>query len=306
MVDGPMLFAGAMVRAMLDGRKTRTRRVLTPQPIGHVAAQPLISFNHGVAEFSLGPDDRKPNGDLIWRRLPSEGDRFWVRETWAVGRIYDGVKPRHINPQGIPQFCGVRYAATDERLGIKDRPSIHMPRWASRITLTVTDMRVQRLQDLSEDDAIAEGLIAYRFDDPDGETRRRWHWLDDVEREDAHYLARDAFAALWNSLNGDGAWEANPWVVETTFQLGRHNIDNDHPVAAPAGIDPVFYKGQIITAMALVYLTGMKGSPEPFTMQQATLAAIATWESDWGDTGPRTIAQAIEAAQDDLSYWAEG
>ncbi|MEH7827630.1 hypothetical protein [Gemmobacter denitrificans] len=112
----------------------------------------------------------------------------------------------------------MRYAATDacadlaaDVRGYPWRPSIHMPRWASRITLTVTDVRVQRLQQISEADAVAEGVSP--ISEP-----------NDLKWE--HYSPHGvAFAALWNSLHGHGAWEANPWVVVPTFTVAHGNID---------------------------------------------------------------------------------
>ena len=184
MTDRPILFSGPMVQALLAGAKTQTRRTLARQPQDHhwrhlpnynlgvtvLDAQggTVASFAHtyradpviGGAGSSFGVD-KEPL--LPLRYAP--GDRLWVRERWAVSTIYDGVAPRDVAQ------CGVRYAATDERLGIKDRPSIFMPRWASRLTLTVTHVRVQRLQEISEADAKAEGVprltTASRFD-PDG------------------------------------------------------------------------------------------------------------------------------------------
>lgn len=195
MIDRPILFSGPMVRALLNGRKTQTRRVLR----------------------TTGGTFKSPN----YRR----GDRLWVRETWAVGNIYDGMAPRDINPGGKPGWCGIRFAATQDRIGIKDRPSIFMPRWASRLTLTVTNVRVQRLQDISEDDAIAEGCRPYFDHDNPSEHAG--------PNGTVHLMAPlrgpvDDFHRLWDSLNADRApWASNPWVCAVSFTVHPFNIDQE-------------------------------------------------------------------------------
>lgn len=198
MSDRPILFSAPMVRALLAGTKTQTRRVLKPQP----------------GPCGVYADIRSAKRAL----RVVKGDRLWVRETWAVGGIYDGIPPRDINPEGKPGWCGIRYAATDERFGIKDRVSIHMPRWASRLTLTVTDVRVQRLQAISEEDAEAEGCA---LDYADG--FQVWY----VPGAGARHAptAVGCYANLWDSINGAGAWDANPWIVAYTFTVENCNID---------------------------------------------------------------------------------
>lgn len=227
MAERPILFSAPMVRALLAGTKTQTRRVLKPQP---------------------GDDGKFADLKSCYRaHRIMRGDRLWVRETWAVGSIYDGMPPRDINPGGKPGWCGIRYAATDERFGIKDRVSIHMPRWASRLTLTVTDVRVQRLQDISEEDAIAEGAT-HRLA-CSGFMGRNIGWSMDwsvvgqpsrfarnggtlAERDVSLGSAVSAFAGFINGLhdpkwnhNGDGIFGANPWVAAYTFTVARRNID---------------------------------------------------------------------------------
>ena len=96
------------------------------------------------------------------------------------------------------------------------RPSIHMPRWASRITLEITDIRVERLQEISEDDAKAEGVEPWVI----GDGWREYGLPPDVEAAGTHPLrsARDSFASLWESINGPGSWKANPWVWVIEFR----------------------------------------------------------------------------------------
>jgi hypothetical protein len=122
------------------------------------------------------------------------GDTLWVREAHALS---------------MP----VRYVATDAIHELrKKRPSIHMPRWASRITLKITDVRVERLHDISEADALAEGIV----EKPD----RIW-WVDDGDPEHGFGSPRAAYAELWSSINGPGSWDANPWVWAVSFEVSQ-------------------------------------------------------------------------------------
>lgn len=186
MSDKPILFSAPMIRALLDGRKTQTRRALKPP--------------YGTLEF-------QPDG--TWKPICTKffpGDRLWVREqcaTWE-GRANDVVYRATEPDQGWADLVH------DQKHGApwKRRTSIHMPRWASRLTLIVTDVRVQRLQDISDADALAEGCRGYVSPCGDyGET------------------PREEFHGLWNSIHGPDAWDANPWVVALTFDVHRSNID---------------------------------------------------------------------------------
>lgn len=208
MAERPIIFSAPMVRAMLDGRKTQTRRVL---PLAHPkfshqnVLDPDMLVDKQYVWFWDGVHDCV---GASWPLPYAPGDRLWVREncaTWgdheAIYRADDAVE------YGL--------AVSDGKFGAKwkARPSIHMPRWASRLTLTVTDVRVQRLQDISEADAVAEGcdaVLALTIKRPNG----------------AHPgNPRECYCDLWNSLHGPGAWDANPWVVAVTFTVQRGNID---------------------------------------------------------------------------------
>jgi hypothetical protein len=216
--ERPILFSGAMVRAILEGRKTQTRRVMKPQlgPCNHCLNDEWAK-EHGepypVPTTWFADDEDNwccatcGNGmhmtreDVAGIRCPygKHGDRLWVRETWATIREYDAFSPCKLAGDDF-----VYYAASDSWndhdpmnvLG-KLRPSIFMPRWASRLTLEVTGVRVERLCDISGMDAVAEGYAA-GGNSSDGESR-----------------AREAF------LNGDWARskrEANPWVWVIEFK----------------------------------------------------------------------------------------
>lgn len=214
MADQPIIFSDPMVRALLAGRKSQTRRLLSLR---------------GYRDFSaFGPSDN-PGYDWHFRRadgcwcdvtdqrlrklLPyAVGDRLYVREAL------------YLDPLCIPANI---YKADEQRVVWRTReqavwlneyahgtvPSIHMPRWASRLTLTVTDVRVQRLGHMSEADAVAEGI--YR------EREQCWS----ADGEGCFASPKIAFHHLWDSLHGAGAWAENPWVIALTFTVEQRNID---------------------------------------------------------------------------------
>lgn len=210
-----------MVRAILDGRKTQTRRIVKPQPVGTSVTHnndrtQWFGWEHGITGEAL----RCPYG------VP--GDRLWVREAWRAHVAADTIAPRNLLHVAWddPDKARIAYEEDPSALGTSSwahrgryRPSIHMPRWASRITLEVTDVRVQRLNDISEEDAMAEGV---RRVTKDGMTEKfcvydkgdysSTPWAEMPRRP------RDVFAGLWESINGPGAWDANPWVWTITFK----------------------------------------------------------------------------------------
>lgn len=213
MADKPIIFSGPMVCALLDGRKTQTRRVLNPQP---------KVLNNGIW-YRPYPVLRP----LQWQYLHGDriagftdaryapGDRLYVREHWRIETTaFDCFPPREI-PPGQP----ILYEA-DAQWGLNKttgrfRQAMHMPRWASRLTLTVTDVRVQRLQEISGEDCLAEGVQCAT--------------CDAMKASACHgrgcFASIDAYRTLWNSLHGPGAWEANPWVAAYSFTVQRGNID---------------------------------------------------------------------------------
>lgn len=193
MTDRPIIFSGAMVRALLDGRKSQTRRTLKPQP------------------------DTLPNG-FAGLRLPyAVGDRLWCREVWGLGVSDHGNCPRY--RATMDYRCGDKIRSHHEG-PFTWRSPIHMPRWASRLTLIVTDVRVQRVQSITEEDARAEGVCETAF----------WERAEHKVSAGAPWsVDRLAFADLWNSLHGPGAWDANPWVAALTFTTHHQNIDQMEP-----------------------------------------------------------------------------
>lgn len=228
MADRPIIFSASMIRALLSGSKTQTRRILKPQPIEPVSHPPLISFNHGVAEYSLGPNCRKANGDLIWWKLPAPGDRLWVREAFWIQKYDDDTfRPAELDASNTRW----RYVADGadgaplDPMGAagKLRPSIHIPRWASRLTLIVEGVKIERLQDISEEDARAEGVE--RISDWEGVERYRHYTCPDLAIPYTGVAAKISFSTLWESIHGEEAWIANPWVVAISFRVVKANID---------------------------------------------------------------------------------
>lgn len=223
MTDRPILFSAPMVRAILAGRKTQTRRLTKDQssemPIGGAAYDRDFAPQHpyfwrsGFDGSPIKPLDPQPKIQI--------GDRLWVRESWQLhSRATD--------------FCTVAYMASVNHSGWSDahelfpdkfaagmrpipfqqgwRPSIHMPRWASRLTLTVTEIRVDRLQNINERDAYREGAPLAGENTEYGDERNYY----------------EGFMDVWDSINGKtkgATWADNPWVAAYTFTVEKRNID---------------------------------------------------------------------------------
>ena len=211
MGERPILFSGAMVRALLAGTKTQTRRLA--KGIGRYSDGSLVR---------LSPDDSSPCDGEVRCPYGAPGDRLWVRETWRTEELADGTDGVRF-PDGAFCACentpevgdawGSQHSAKSARRGTVWRPSIHMPRWASRLTLEVTGVRVERLQDISEADARAEGAQVVPFYPDDGfPLSDGWTHVGDDGKCVLYTSARDSFRSLWESINGAEAWASNPWV----------------------------------------------------------------------------------------------
>lgn len=221
MKERPILFSGPMVRALLAGAKTQTRRLVRPQPKGRLnpwtdASEPGDVYVDGrvpvMCVESRGRNKRDA-GELSLLPVESPygdpGDRLWVRETWLyVGPGSGSDLPEYVAERADPknhkgEHCWYRGDPSWDQgdpSSLRWTPSIFMPRWASRLTLEVTDVRVQRLQDITEEDATAEG-VAPQF------------------KRKAHGPHQQAFMELWDSLNAKRAtWDSNPWVWAVTFR----------------------------------------------------------------------------------------
>lgn len=215
MSQRPILFSAPMVRAILEGRKTQTRRVVRGAP-NRVLWQPVVLHGHGGWVDEHGRPVRCLYGQ--------PGDRLWVRETWMPDAPRDGswpdasfygskCSPLSTIPEDYrkPEHCLFR--STWDLDGpdlVGWKPSIHMPRWASRITLEITGVRVERLQDISEADACAEGLD---YDPGEGGVFH-FHGLAGCCSD----TAIGSYRKLWESINGPGSWDANQWVWVIEFK----------------------------------------------------------------------------------------
>lgn len=213
--ERPILFSAPMVRALLAGTKTQTRRAIRfPESMLDDGAMPTICYGGGdwgrqgvgFSFYVAGTGTR-----VLPCRYGLSGDRLWVRETWQA--VSGNDRARRIVTQPRPDTGWIEYAATprDDEPAYKWRPSIHMPRWASRILLEVTDVRVQRLQDISEADARAEGCCATgwtpSYSNPDNAGMDRGK------------SAIEDYAELWESINGAGSWGRNDWVWAVSFRV---------------------------------------------------------------------------------------
>ncbi|HCL3204988.1 TPA: hypothetical protein N2A04_001738 [Pseudomonas aeruginosa] len=201
--ERPILFNEQMVRAILEGRKTVTRRVMKPQPdfLGSMV-DPNTPFK--TLDAGLHARITCPYGE--------PGDRLWVREAWAADAQVDAIAPRDLSqgePIWYPADFSVRQTGCSMISKGRGRPSIHMPRWASRILLEITAVRVERLQDISEEQALAEGVRGEPCDHARQACADIGCWGD---------TAKGAFGFLWESLNGEGSWAANPWVWVVEFK----------------------------------------------------------------------------------------
>jgi hypothetical protein len=255
MIDHPIIFSAPMVQALLAGRKTMTRRILN-LPKKTFSGGPIYerkdmggwepTTSGGGGCFTIGKNGERipaPERIAIWHKTTGvcmetpiqPGDRLWVRENWRTFVSLDDVKPRDLWAPGCGRGGGVRFEAdagglsitkdgehfygvrdTDAPFG-KQRPSIFLPRWASRLTLIVQSVKVERLQDISEADADAEGFAG---DFP--------HVLfPELFPDKAGALTiPECFGRLWNSINGPDAWAANPWVAAIGFRVIKANIDS--------------------------------------------------------------------------------
>lgn len=212
MADKPIIFSGPMVMALLDGRKTQTRRVLKPQPTIDANGKSWSwEGRNGPFVGATGTHIKGFPETAVRHSRINPGDRLWVREAHILlpptayrGSIGVGTIQQREHPTDRTMACVFR-EGFDRSGSPYWRPSIHMPRWASRLTLIVTAVCVQRLNDITRGDAMAEGCPFPNMQEgPD---------------------PRDWYAGRWDTLHGPGAWTANPWVAAYTFTVHHSNID---------------------------------------------------------------------------------
>lgn len=212
MTDRPIIFSGAMVRALLEGRKTQTRRLLQGKFTGEILEFVLVGTDTKSGRPVYEMKDRNGNPVYISRGAPFQsphflppyavGDRLYVRESYAP-RYFDGGKDAY-----QADWTGESADCVPEP---KWTPAIHQFKKASRITLTVEAVKVERLQDISDDDAKAEGCEPIYDCHLPGHEPHPYYW---------------GFQKLWQSLNAKRApWDSNPWVVVPQFKVHKCNID---------------------------------------------------------------------------------
>ncbi|AOP93606.1 hypothetical protein RJO02_004337 [Enterobacter hormaechei] len=216
MIERGMIFNGEMVRAILDGRKTQTRRIIKDCTVGRDPISKFIQI--GKKFIGCYPEDVP---ELIREccTYGVPGDRIWVRETFQ-GPLFDFEQMEAYQEDSSkfkkPEFCVYKadgkpapeFFDADDNLHCGWRPSIHMPRWASRITLEITGVRVEQLKSISEEEARSEGVARLR----------EGFWKHYQPGWTQHQLsARGSFATLWDSIYGSGEWDRNPWVWVVEF-----------------------------------------------------------------------------------------
>lgn len=234
MKERGMIFNGEMVRAILDGRKTQTRRIMAPQPADDIERG--IFPNPEVIGWKSSRRHKHGSTTAHFCHYGKPGDRIWVRETWGVvshafsddGLMIDWVPDRpataiHEMPFGNGYYSGYAIYAADGDFtwgdddGYEDgrscwKPSIHMPRAASRILLEITNVGVQRLQDISSGDAVREGICHLPA------SGRYCVSPRDQYFGGASHSAKEVYSWLWSSIYGEESWKANPWVGVIEFK----------------------------------------------------------------------------------------
>ena len=197
--ERPILFSAPMVRALLAGTKTQTRRIVKQRKDRQLGC--YLAPCELAGEVNAGKFDNCPYGH--------PGDRLWVRESFQP-LLADGVEYADSNWEtgagyqiNYPASGGaVEYIDMDDNIKSGSKPSIHMPRWACRILLEIVSVRIEKLQTTSEADAEAEGV----------------DFLRHVPDADETLTAAQLYACLWDSINGDGSWDTNPWVWVVEFK----------------------------------------------------------------------------------------
>jgi hypothetical protein len=271
----PILFSAPMILALLDGRKTQTRRIVKPQPSAYAGGihpahagranlkpTPYFDSYRNAPRTEANPgrisqrwcwwtEDDRQGPDWIKCPYGVPGDVLWARESGLEGKrpsdfrifAHDAAPGRYwVNSDAGRYGASYGSAITRESMirtgSWKVRPSIHMPRWASRLTLQITDVRVEKLQDISEGDAEAEGV------EPPATERENHDWsicpecggtgLHGALGANLGYMEVDCadcdthkkrYQHLWNKINGDGSWDANPFVWALTFTVHQQNVD---------------------------------------------------------------------------------
>lgn len=231
MKEYPIIFSPEMVKAILEGRKSVTRRVIKPQPdengVGYMKHAPLLWDSIFREPWSPWKWDTE-EGERIYKNCHygEPGDVLWVRENWTQnGLNYYRYQADWLDTKPGESNGTFTNPSVPEKFRGKWKPSIHMPRVAARILLRVTDVRVERLQDICANDAIAEGIETYTH--ANGDIVYNCYQCDDKGHIGGQNMCDDggfknhllSFASLWTNINGYESWNSNPWVWVVAFEV---------------------------------------------------------------------------------------
>jgi hypothetical protein len=198
-IEHPILFSTPMVQAILEGRKTQTRRIVSKSNSLHSLVWDAFDWSEVYVNSPVGLKVKCKGQEELWRIWPKweVGDILWVRESF----VYRDKHDKYYYKADHTQFDPYAHSGW--------KPSIHMPRAACRIRLQITDIRVERLQDISEEDAIAEGIT------PHNHSGNAWYFMENVYYTDDPV---SAYEKLWSKINGEESWNQNPWVWAIAFK----------------------------------------------------------------------------------------
>lgn len=201
MTERPIIFNAAMVKAILDGRKTQTRRLMKEQPCDPRHPASLFKCPYGKV------------GDQLWVRENFQpllaDEKTWDDQPYVNYKTGEGYTASYPATDGV-----IEYLTADDEVKSNVKPSIHMPRWASRIQLEITNIRYEKLQKISEEDAYSEGIKRLYPDKP--EENHASICIDGIHCN--FNKATECFKCLWESINGEDSWDKNPYVWVVSFK----------------------------------------------------------------------------------------
>ena len=201
MKEHPILMSDAMVCALLDGTKTQTRRIIKPRHSG-VICGPAAEPGFAIEQWGGGSWSCAVHTECLPCPYGFSGDRLWIKETFYTSFIHDEEKPIR---ETSPIFYCAGSRGCKKLSGGRTRPSIFLPRWASRIIRDIVEVRVQQVQDITEEDAVAEGVMT-------------WAEACCAKGNPRDLSAIGYYEILWNSINGQNSWNENPWIWAITLR----------------------------------------------------------------------------------------
>lgn len=281
MKERPILFSTPMVEATLDGRKKQTRRIVKPQPLQHFRKDDsVIIYERTPGNWEV----KDKNSNDSFSRLDSfkcpygvVGDILWVRETFSFAPLTKESKEHY------PELSEYIYKAGSKFVNVKWKPAIHMPKKAARIWLQITDVRVERLHDISEQDAEKEGIETKRYYSPDSNFCTRDYlskphedgfWSGFCVNDGKQF--RTSFESLWKSINGNDSWESNPWVWVVEFKRIEKPVFSIKKVMQTRFHDPGKVAGNCFAAVVASFMD--RDSAEDVIQIQESMG-----DPDWVD-----------------------